>query len=63
VHSFKGSAATIGIQPLVSICNEVENTLRQQLDTSSMSDYTTALNNIYQNSRIELENFLKNNLH
>ena len=63
VHSFKGSAATIGIQPLVSICNEVENTLRQQLDTSSMSDYTTALSNIYQNSRIELENFLKNNLH
>ena len=63
VHSFKGSAATVGIQPLVSICNEVENTLHQQLDTSSMSDYTTALSNIYQDSRKELEQFLKNNLH
>ncbi len=59
IHEFKGSAATVGLSSIATMCVEVESKQRQGLDRSSMTDYAARLAKVFQDSCKELQVYLE----
>ncbi len=58
VHGFKGSAATLGVQSVVSLCIEIESQ-RDVLDGDDMAHYTAQLRHAFQRGCSALQAYVQ----